>query len=111
LVPGIIGDGGAIEFAAFAKTALQEKAMLAILADPANAALPTSLDEIYMMTSWLAYSAAKPGVLDAAGTLLSRIPPEFGVILVRDMLKADPAFARHAGYKAFIKEHERLIRR
>jgi hypothetical protein len=83
--------------------------MLRIVQDPEGAKLPTGLDGIYMLTSWLAYMAEQPDVIKASAVLLSRIPPEFGVVLARDMLKAKPAFAREAGYKAFLKEHGHLL--
>jgi hypothetical protein len=40
---------------------------------------------------------------------LGRLPPEFGVVLARDMLKARAAFAREPGYKDFLKVHGHLI--
>jgi hypothetical protein len=109
LIPGVVGEAAAIEFSAFQKKALHEREMLRIVQDPEGAKLPTGLDGIYMLTSWLAYMAEQPDVIKASAVLLSRIPPEFGVVLARDMLKAKPAFAREAGYKAFLKEHGHLL--
>lgn len=111
LIAGIVGEAAAIEFSGFAKKALKEADILAILSDPENAPVPTTLDDIYMLTSWLAVSAGRPGVLPAAAVLLSRIPPEFGVVLARDMLNAAPAFARQPGYQAFLKQHGKLLLR
>jgi hypothetical protein len=111
LVPGVVGEGAAIEFAAHANKALQEADLRAILADPGAAPLPTSLDGLYMLTSWLVHSVAQPGVVPAAAILLGRVPPEFGVVLARDMLKAAPVFVREPGYKAFLQAHGNLIAR
>jgi len=111
LVAGIVGEGAAIEFAAHAKKAVKEADILAILADPEGAQLPTSLSDIYMLTSWLASSVGRHDVVPAAAILLGRIPPEFGVILARDMLMSTPAFAREPGYKDFLKQHGKLLLR
>jgi hypothetical protein len=109
LVPGIVGEAAAIEFSGFIKRSLNEKEMLKIVADPANAKLPTDLDGIYMLTSWLAYSVERSEVVESSAVLLSRLPPEFAVVLARDMLKARPSFSRQPGYRAFLKEHGHLL--
>ncbi len=112
LVPGIVGEAAAIEFAGFVKNAASEQDMLKILQDPEHAKLPTALDGLYTLTSWLAYfSGERPEIIKTSAILLARIPPEFGVVLARDMLKANIAFAREPGYRAFMKEHGHLIAR
>lgn len=111
VLPGIVGTGAAVEFAAYVKQSLNEKEMRAIASDPLHAPLPETLDGIYMLTSWLAYHAADAAVSSASAVLLGRMPPEFGVILARDMLKARPSFMREPGYKDFIKVHGHLIAR
>jgi hypothetical protein len=109
LAAGIVGEGAAIEFAAFLKKALSEADMRKIVADPENATLPKSLDGIYTLTSWLAFEAADTAVSKAGAILLNRIPPEFGVILARDLMRARPAFVREPGYKTFIASHGHLL--
>jgi hypothetical protein len=109
LLPGIVGEGAATEFAAFIKRSISEKSILAIVEDPANAKLPDKLDGIYLLTSWLATHAKDDKVMRAAAALLLRLPPEFGVVLAQDMLKTQPVFARQQGYRDFFKEHGRLI--
>lgn len=111
VLPGIVGTGAAVEFAAYVKKAVNEKHMRAIVADPLGAELPEALDGIYLLTSWLAYHAEDGDVSKASATLLGRLPPEFGVVLARDMIKARPAFMRESGYKDFIKAHGHLIAR
>lgn len=112
VVAGVVGAAAAIEFSGFVKRALGERDILRIIEDPENAGLPEALDEIYMLTSWLALNGReKQEVIEAAGKLLSRLPPEFGVILARDLIKANPAFIRQPGYKAFIKLHGKLLAR
>jgi hypothetical protein len=55
VLPGIVGQAAAVEFAGFVKKAASEKQMRAIVDDPAGAPLPDALDGIYLLTSWLAY--------------------------------------------------------
>lgn len=112
VVAGIIGSAAAIEFSAFVKRAMSERDILRVVDDPENADLPEALDEIYMLTSWLAlHGREKAEVVEAAGKLLSRLPPEFGVILARDLIKGCPSFVRQQGYKAFVKQHGNLFAR
>jgi hypothetical protein len=80
-----------------------------LVANPEDAALPKGLDGIYVVTSWFAYHGKDPAVAKAAAGLLGRLPPEFAVVMARDMLKASPAFAREPGYKAFLKSHGQLL--
>jgi len=109
VLPGIIGEGAAVEFVKFAKQALHEDQLHAIVADPEGAVIPKALDEIYVITSWFAYHGKDPAVAKAAAQLLGRLPPEFAVVMARDMLKASPAFVREPGYKAFLKSHGQLL--
>ena len=82
-----------------------------LIADPEHGEIPESLDGLHVLTSWLAWQASDPQVSSAAARLLSRMPPEFAVVLARDMLKGLPAFAREPGYRAFMKQHGQLIAR
>lgn len=111
LIPGIVGEGPAREFMAFIKQAANLDRIQAIVADPVGAKLPDSLDGIYVLTSWLAHNAAKDEASAAASALLARLPPEFAVVLARDMLRGKPAFARDPKYREFMKNHAALIAR
>ena len=111
VLPGIVGQAAAVEFAGFVKKAASEKQMRTIVDDPAAATLPDALDGIYLLTSWLAYHAEDAQVSKASAVLLGRLPPEFGVVLARDMLKARAGFSREAGYRDFLKVHGHLIQR
>ena len=79
--------------------------------NPHDAELPQDLDGIYMLTSWLAFHAGDETVSKASAVLLKRLPPEFGVVLARDMLKARPGFAKEPGYRDFLKAHGHLLSR
>lgn len=109
LIPGVVGEGPALEFATFVKQSMNEKQIESIVADPDQAVLPKSLDGIYLLTSWLAFRAKRDDVAQASAVLLRRLPPEFAVVLARDMIRARPAFAREPGFKSFMKAHGNLI--
>lgn len=111
LIPGIVGQGPAIEFLTFVKRSLNEKQLEIIVADPINSTIPTTLDGIYVLTSWLALNAMREDVVRASAALLSRIPVEFAVILASDMVRASAKFAREPSYKEFMKTNGQLITR
>jgi len=111
VMPGIVGQGAAVEFQAYAKKAINEKAIRKVVESPQEADLPQDLDGTYMLTSWLAFHAAEPDVSQASAVLLQRLPPEFGVVLARDMIKARPAFMKEPGYRDFLKTHGHLMAR
>jgi hypothetical protein len=109
VAPGIIGEAAAIEFKGYIQKSLSEKDYLEIVADPSNTKLPTELGDIYALTSWFAYGAKEEIIRAAASTLLSRLPPEFGVVMARDMVKGSITFINESGYKKFIKKHGKLF--
>jgi len=109
VLPGIVGDGPAIELQKFAKQAMQEQQLQELVRSPESAKLPKGLDELYLVTSWFAIHAKDKSVAAAAAKLLGRLPPEFAVVMARDMLKASPAFVREPGYKEFLKNHGQLL--
>ena len=111
LIAGIVGQGPALEFLTFVKRSLSEKQLEAIVADPENATIPTTLDGVYVLTSWLAMNATREDVVRASAILLARIPVEFGVVLASDMVRASPRFVREPSYKEFMKAHGQLITR
>jgi hypothetical protein len=111
VLPGIVGKAAAIEFGAHAKRAISERRMRALIDDPEAGAVPETLDGLHLLTSWLAWQAADERVSQASARLLGRLPPEFAVVLARDMLQARPDFAREPGYREFLRQHGSLIAR
>ena len=109
VLSGIVGEGPAIELQKFARQAVQEATLRALVLHPATASLPHGLDDLYVVTSWFAANGKEKGVAQAAAVLLSRLPPEFAVVLARDMLKTNTAFVREPGYKDFLKQHGKLL--
>jgi hypothetical protein len=106
---GIVGEAAVVEFLGFCENAIAEEQILAIIADPENATLPEKLGDLYALVSYLPLRAKQKGASEAAEALLRRLTPEFSVILARDMVRRSPAFARSAGYRWFISEHQEAI--
>ena len=109
VIPGIVGEAAAIEFQGYASRTLREDDLRKIVKAPKTAAVPTSMGDIFAMTSWFAYHSKELDVRAAGAILLNRIPPEFAVILARDLLKASPALVVEPGYKDFMKKHGKLL--
>lgn len=109
LFAGIVGEGPALEFSAFARSSLREEQLKAIVDDPDRSKLPKALGELFALISWFAYHAERPRVRKAAAVVLGRIPPEFGVVLARDILRTHASFMKEPGYRAFIEKHGELI--
>lgn len=109
ILNGTVGEGPTLELAAFAKTNLREEHFRSIVNRPSSAKLPKSLSEVFALTSWLSYHAADPDIQSAAATLLGRMPPEFGVVVAKDMIHASKGFIREEGYKSFMKDHGELF--
>jgi hypothetical protein len=109
IVSGIVGQGAATEFAAFVKRALNMSQIEEIVANPEVAKLPKALDGLHVLTTWLVHSADRQDVVKASSILLNRLPPEFAVVLAKEMINLHSAFSRQEAYKTFMKTHAKLI--
>ena len=109
VLPGIVGEGAAAEFLGFVKQSLREEDFLAIINDPLNAALPKGLGEMYALTTWLSYRAGDPQCRSAVARLLTRIEPEFAILLARSMLAESAEILKEPGFREFMKVNAKLI--
>ena len=109
VIIGIVGEGASIEFLSFCQTALSEEMVLKIIDNPETAAIPKDLGAMYALVSYIASRAEEKKVMEAAGHLVTRLNPELGVFLIRDVLTANPKFMTNAGYKQFVKKHASLL--
>jgi hypothetical protein len=106
---GIVGEGAATEFLAYARNSLSEEAITAILDNPITAELPARLGDLYALLAYIASRAREKAIVEAAGVLIGRLSPELGVLLIRDLLRADPLFSRHRAYRDFVARHKDLL--
>lgn len=98
-IAGRVGEGAAVEFAAFRATAMAVN-IDAILADPHGATLPERPDTLYALTTALATRAAKRwgAVAVVAERLLVAGRCEFGALLVRDSVRRAPEVTQTAEF-------------
>ena len=106
---GTIGQAATIEFMGFCDNALSEEAIRMILADPENAKLPAKLGDQYALISYVTGACKDRKILDAAATLVLRLKPELGVLLLRNVLQKYPKFATNKKILEFMKTHRDLI--
>ena len=97
------------EFQGFCDGAITEEQIINILNDPTNAPLPKKLGDQYSLISYICAQASVAANRKAAGILINRFSPELGVLLARDMLKANPTFATDKGFLQFVTEHKDFI--
>ena len=107
---GVIGEGAAMEFLGYCRNAISLERIKAIIADPGGAKLPKQLGDLYAVISWMAANGVDATVRAAAAVVLSRLAPEFGVLLARDMMRASPRFLTEKGYLAFAAQHKEFLK-
>jgi len=101
LLKGTVGPGAAAEFAGFSRMYRQLPDPDAVISDPGAAVVPEEPATLYALCEALAKRAGDE-TADSIIAYASRLPSEFGVLLVRDAVKAhrpvveSPAFSRWA---------------
>lgn len=106
---GIVGTGPAVEFLTFAKKAVLRKEIDAIIADPAGATIPTELDRLWVLVSFLVAGAQNDGILKIVPTLLPRLPVEFSIVLLRDLIRCRPQIVQEKGVSDFLKTNKVML--
>lgn len=106
---GIVGEGAAMEFFGYISNAISEESIEAIIADPENCELPSEVGDQYALISYLAHKGNDTNIRKSAGALLGRFSPELGVLLARDMIRANARFAVDPSYLKFAGEHQEFL--
>lgn len=106
---GIVGEGASIEFASYCDNALSEERIRKIVENPEKAALPKKLADQYALISYVTATGNEKPVREAAAILLSRLKPELGILLLRNMLYRSPRFLSNSRVKDFVAKHEDLV--
>lgn len=109
ILPGIVGEGAAVEFAAYTRDSLSEKQVRRILRDDENAALPEKLGDLYALVSYIAARSGNSKVRKAAAGIVDRLPIEMAVLMVRDVCRRHPAFAGEPAVAAFLSGHAEVL--
>ncbi len=90
LLKGAVGDGAAAECMAFLTIYDDLPDPGVVLADPGGVAIPDDPAVIYAMCESVARKASD-AVMPSLATLASRLPVEFGVLLMRDAAAVEPS--------------------
>ena len=81
----------------------------AIIADPAGATIPTELDRLWVLVSFLVAGAQNDGILKIVPTLLPRLPVEFSIVLLRDLIRCRPQIVQEKGVSDFLKTNKVML--
>lgn len=101
LVCGAVGEGAAAEFTGFCRVFRELPDPEEVLADPVSATVPEDPATVYALCEALARKASDD-TAESIITYASRLPAEFGVLLVRDSVRnartmvESPAFSHWA---------------
>lgn len=90
LLRGAVGEGAAAECIAFLNAFDELPHPDAVLADPAGIAIPEDPAVVYAMCESVARTASSASMPSLA-TLAARLPVEFGVLLMRNAARQEPA--------------------
>ncbi|MCF0253521.1 MAG: AAA family ATPase [Duodenibacillus sp.] len=105
VLPGVIGQGPATELLAFIKKAVSMEEIEAVVKAPSLAPVPTALDKLWVLITYLTARAKEPAVQACVPLLLPRIPADFAVVLARDFLKAWPRIIADPKFAAYFRAH------
>lgn len=108
LLRGAVGDGAALEFAGFLRTWRELPDPDAVLAAPDEAPAPTDPATAYAICEALGRKAS-PAVMPALARYASRLPAEFGVLLMRDAVRRDRAAAGTEAFAAWARDNAEVF--
>lgn len=111
VLTGTIGAGAAAEFVGFLRIFAELPAPDAILADPAGTAIPREPSALFAVCAALADRARTlpANKLPALVTYLTRLPVEFGAVLITDVLSIAPTILTIPAAGAWINQHKEIF--
>lgn len=99
MLNGTVGKGPAAEFVGFMQVWHKMPSIDGILIDPQGAQVPDDAATMFAVSAALA-SRAVPDNMDAITSYISRVPPEFSVLTIKDTQRRNPQCMMT---KAFVK--------
>ncbi|EFL50407.1 ATPase associated with various cellular activities AAA_3 [Solidesulfovibrio fructosivorans JJ]] len=108
LFAGAIGEGAAVEFAGFLSLWRKLPDTDAVLAAPDDAPAPSEPAAVYAICEALGRRAT-PETMPALTRYAARLPMEFGVLLMRDAVRADSATARTEAFAAWARDNAEVF--
>jgi MoxR-like ATPase len=108
LVAGAVGEGAAVEFAAFLRLWRELPDTDAVLADPDAAPAPRDPAVATALCEALGRQA-RPETMPALARYAARLPAEFGVLLMREAVRNDQATAATDAFAAWARDNAEVF--
>lgn len=102
LAAGAISQGVAQEFRTFCEIYKQLTSIDTVLADPDNAPVPHEPSHLFAMAGSLA-NHMKPTNMQKLITYMSRLPPEFQVVCLREAVRRQKTLINEQAFKDWVK--------
>lgn len=102
---GCVGDGTAAKWQAFEKTWSKLPKIENILMNPEKAPVPEELDVLYALSGALAHHA-KPACMDGLYKYINRMPKEFQVTTVKDMIVRKENLATTNAFQNWVADNK-----
>lgn len=109
VVVGVIGMGPATEFLNYCSVHASSEWLEQVLENSSTCEIPEHLGHLYALITYLISMVKTPRARAAAEILMSRLKPEFAIMLLRGALLTSPEFATLPGVLAFCKSHKSLL--
>jgi len=103
-----IGEATATEFLGFSKIARNLPDIDDVIANPRIATVPTDTATLFAMSSLLAHRANEGNIANVTSYLL-RIPPDYQIIAMRDILKRNPDLLETEAVCEWIAKNEGVL--
>lgn len=108
LLAGTVGRAAAAEFAGFLREWRHLPSVESIMDAPEAAAVPADPASLYALCEALALRAA-PETMTALAAYAERLPAEFGVLLMRDAVRHDPAMVESEGFARWARRNAEVL--
>jgi len=108
VLSGAVGEGCAVELLGFLKVYKSLPNIAAILLDPESGIVPTEPAAVYAIVAALVEKATE----DNANRILkysNRLPIDFNVLLVRDMIRKEPGIQNTKGFIDWATKHQDVL--
>lgn len=108
LISGTIGEGPASELLGFLKIYQQLPNPDSIVMNPTIADVPTDPATLYAIVGALVRKASNQ-TIDNICTYANRLPSEFSVLMIKDVLRTKPELANSRGYIDWSVKHQDVL--
>lgn len=107
-IQGLVGEGAAAEFSGYLKVYKDLPDIDEILLAPAKTRVPKDPATLYALTGAIAHKASKDN-LDRIVEYITRMPPEFQVMCMKDALSLKPEVKHTKAFVAFAVKNSNLM--